>query len=90
MFDMMMNSFSNSLRHPDKLFSGFRLLLIGISLLFSICASAQFLINGVQPSYDRRTHSFLMTIPQIYWGNDYQATISLTADSAWENAVVDG
>lgn len=87
---MMMHSFSNSLSYPDKLFSGFRLLLIGISLMLSICASAQFLINGVQPSYDQRTHSFLMTIPQIYWGNDYQATISLTTDSAWENAVVDG
>ena len=87
---MMMHSFSNSLSYPDKLFSGFRLLLIGISLMFSICASAQFLINGVQPNYDQRTHSFLMTIPQIYWGNDYQATISLTTDSAWENAVVDG
>lgn len=90
MFDMMMNSFSNCLRHPDKLFSGFRLLLIGIGFMFCVSTSAQFLINGIQPKYDKRTHSFLVAIPQSYWGQDYHATLSLTTNSSWQNAWIDG
>ena len=55
-----------------------------------ICTHAQFLINGIEPKYDQRTHSFLISIPQSYWGIDYQATVSLTTNSSWQNASVEG
>lgn len=87
---MMTNSSSKSLRYPDYSFSGLRLVLLGILLLFCIGTSAQFLINGIQPCYDKRTHSFLMTIPQNYWGQDYEAIVSLNSNSSWQNAWIDG
>ena len=86
----MMNSYSKSRRYPDKCFSGLRLLLIGIGFMFCISISAQFLINGIQPCYDKRTHSFLVAIPQSYWGQDYEAIVSLTSDSSWQNVLIDG
>ena len=87
---MMKNPFSNSSKHPDKYFSGLRLVLIGIGIMFCINVYAQFLINGIQPMFDERTHSFLVSIPQNCWGEDYDATISLTKESTWQDASIDG
>lgn len=85
-----MNSFSNNPRHPDEHYSGLRLMLLGIGLMWSICSSAQILINGIEPRYDSQTHSFLVSIPQSDWGKDYQATVSLTSNSLWQNVLING
>ena len=87
---MMMNSISKSLSYPENYFSGLRLVLIGFGLMFCITTSAQFIINGLQPCYDKQTHSFLVAIPSDSWGKDYQATVSLTTNSTWQNALIDG
>ena len=63
-------------------------MLIGLGLLFCICTYAQFSINGIEPCYDQRTHSFLISIPQSYWGKDYQANIVLTRNSTWKHAII--
>lgn len=86
---MMMNSLSKSFRCLN-LYSGLRFLITGTVLMCCICTHAQFLINGIEPKYDQRTHSFLISIPQSYWGKDYQATVSLTTNSSWQNAYVEG
>ena len=86
---MMMNSLSKSFRCLN-LYSGLRFLITGTVLMCCICTHAQFLINGIEPKYDQRTHSFLISIPQSYWGKDYQATVSLTTNSSWQNASVEG
>ena len=85
----MMNSLSKSFRCLN-LYSGLRFLITGTVLMCCICTHAQFLINGIEPKYDQRTHSFLISIPQSYWGIDYQATVSLTTNSSWQNASVEG
>ena len=86
---MMMNSLSKSSRCLN-LYSGLRFLITGTVLMCCISTHAQFLINGIEPKYDQRTHSFLISIPQSYWGKDYQATVSLTTNSSWQNASVEG
>lgn len=74
--------------HPDVLHLGRRLMLIGLGLLFCICTYAQFFINGIEPKYDQRTRSFLISIPKNYWGKDYQATITLASNTTWKHLVV--
>ena len=74
--------------NPGVLHSIQQFMLIGLGLLFCICTYAQFSINGIEPCYDQRTHSFLISIPQSYWGKDYQANIVLTRNSTWKHAII--
>ena len=74
--------------NPDVRHAGRRLMLIGLGLLFCICTYAQFHINGIEPQYDQRTRSFLISIPKSYWGKDYQATITLAKNANWKHLVV--
>ena len=74
--------------NQDVLHLGRRLMLIGFGLLFCICTYAQFCINGIEPCYDQRTRSFLVSVQKNYWGKDYQASITLPKNSTWKHLII--
>lgn len=51
---------------------------------------SQFLINGIAPSYDKSTMSFLVSISEDYWGKELTADVCLSDDSDWEKLTIDG
>lgn len=79
---------NNRTSHPNAQHTVKRLMLIGLGLLLCICTYAQFCINGIEPCFDQRTRSFLVSIPKSYWGRDFQATITLSKNSAWKQLTV--
>ena len=63
-------------------------------LLINTCLSmqgfSQFLINGVEPFYDKATDSFLLSINEEQFGADFTASVSLKSGSEWETLTIDG
>lgn len=61
-----------------------------VCLMVSMASRAQFLINGKHVIYDKRTNSYMASIPEESFGKDYQANITLDTDSAWSNLTIEG
>lgn len=58
--------------------------LLTITLL-PINIHAQFTVNGKQPIYDKSTNTYLISIPQSKFQQDYEAQILLDQDSLWKD-----
>lgn len=59
-------------------------------LTASLPTHAQFSINGKQTVYDKRSNTYMASIPEKSFGKDYPATITLDPDSAWSNLRLEG
>lgn len=66
------------------------ILLITAWVLFVNSTHAQFILNGKAPAYDQTTNTYLIAVPQEIFGKDYEASIILTNDSAWNTLKIDG
>lgn len=62
--------------------------------IFSFCVSleqhAQFLINNIEPSYDKKTGCFLFSISEEQFGEDFRASVGLNDGSEWQALTIDG
>lgn len=56
----------------------------------SLQGFAQFLINGVEPFYDKATDSFLFSISEGQFGGDFTASVGLSRGSEWGALTIDG
>ena len=54
-------------------------------LTASLPIHAQFLINEKRAVYDKRSNTYIVSIPEKNFGKDYPATITLESDSAWSH-----
>ena len=66
------------------------ILLTTVALFISMSGFSQFLINGIEPLYDKSTEGFLFSIREDYWGKEFTANICLSDDSNWEKLTIDG
>ena len=64
--------------------------LLALMLTTYIQVYAQFCINGIEPFYDSSTKTFLMSIDKQLWGKDWTTDVGLTANSPWNNLLIDG
>lgn len=58
-----------------------------------ICSSntyAQFSVNGKGVVYDKRCNTYMVSIPKESFGENYDAVVTLDADSAWTQLQIEG
>ena len=65
------------------------LLLYFLLTFFNQIVNAQFTVNGKQPVYDETSNTYIISIPQESFNNDYDAEIILTQDSGWTDLKID-
>ena len=65
-----------------------RFLLLLIMLLTSISLAAQLTIGGTKPVYDKRTKTYLLTVPETVFGRRYQAPVVI--DNGVTEVTIDG
>lgn len=73
----------------DKIYKYLTLFIIAWVLSIG-STHAQFVLNGKAPAYDQVSNTYLLTIPQEFFGKDYEASLTLTEDSAWSSLKIDG
>ena len=65
-----------------------RFLLLLIMLLTTISLAAQLTIGGTKPVYDKRTKTYLLTVPETVFGRRYQAPVVI--DNGVTAVTIDG
>lgn len=65
------------------------LIITSLLYLFPLMAIAQFTVNGQKAIYEKTSQSYLICIPQDYFGKDYNANIALEADSLWSDLSIE-
>ena len=67
-----------------------RYMLLTLCLLLCHMSIAQISINGAKVFHDRRTNTFLASIPQGQWGKECFVSVIQTDSCLWQNVMVDG
>ena len=65
-------------------------LLLFSSLFIMGNMKAQLKLNGRSLIFDSLTSTYIQTIPEEMFGADYEAVVSLEADSAWTGFIIEG
>ena len=60
------------------------------TLFISIPGYSQFVINGIEPFYDKRSGSFLLSLSENDWGKAIVADVGLSDNSDWDAFTIDG
>jgi len=67
-----------------------KIVFANISFCVSLEQHAQFLINNIEPSYDKKTGCFLFSISEEQFGEDFRASVGLNDGSEWQALTIDG
>jgi len=60
-------------------------IITSLFIIFPLIANAQFTINGKKAIYDKLTNTYLVSIEESSFGQDYEANIALDPDSLWND-----
>lgn len=64
-------------------------ILLTACLMASLASHAQLKINGKPVVYDKMSNTYMVSIPEKSFGKDYEAVITLDADSAWSHLKIE-